>query len=1381
MLQSRCPINRFMRRRTFLKNTSVLGVATLITPAGIIHAGKQPAPAGTLADNFLNPPASARPHTWWHWMNGNVTADGITRDLEAMQQIGLGGFQNFDAGTGIPKGPVQYLSPEWLRLKEHTIRESNRLGLEFTMHNCPGWSSSGGPWITPELAMQQVCWSETHTVGNAAVTLALPQPLTRLGYYRDVCVLAFPSLPGEMPLKKIIKQATSNNGPVDLTQLTGEISEGVRIQPAAGAQSAYLQVECNEPYEARSMAFLSASLGENAAAGGAMGGFGGGPSFTLEASDDGSQFKKIANGSLSRSADNDFSLIEFPATKARFFRLTTTAARRFAQLQLSGTPRLTNWRKKTNSAFSGVEVPSAPDSLNTVAIPLDSIVDLTQQVDNAGVLTWNAPAAPSGWTILRIGFTPLGALNRSAPDTGIGLECDKYSRPAIEFHFNKMMESLLPTLEPLAAKGKVGLLIDSYEIGMQNWTPQFPQEFRNRASYELTRYLPALTGRVVGSVYTTERFLWDLRRIQADLMADNYYGQFTDLCHRHNLIAYAEPYDRGPMEEMQIGARVDVNMGEFWNGLSSIFQNNWTMRRTTKLAASIAHVNGKKALPGKQPEPQIVGAEAFTGEPESARWQEYPFAMKATGDKLFTQGLNRIIFHRYAHQPHPSAVPGMTMGPWGIHFDRTATWWPVGKSWITYLSRCQYLLQQGLFVADLAYFTGESGGVYTTVDADELKPAPPQGYDYDLINAETILKRVTISNNRMVLPDGMSYRVLVLQNHKAITLELARKLRDFVNQGLCIVGAKPERTPGLRGYTTDEAEFKQIIAELWGSGNELPVAGRQVGRGRVYQDTPLPMVLMQLAVRPDVEITSRSGDAPITHIHRRIDQTDLYFIANQRRTAEELVCTFRVDGRQPELWDADTGKITPVAMYESVNGRVQVPLQLDPAGSVFVVFRTPAASRQVKAVLKDNRTLLSTTPFAVEPRPLYKDVTNTFAITVWAKPELNVMLTTRNFMDTIADPWTDYYAIYPPSGRDLYGEGHETCGVTIGRNGVAVWQHGAGKPVLALAAPTPISGWSHIALVYRDAVPSVYVNGMLIQTGKPGGKLIHPGLGKAYLSEGASFYNGDMTTPQLITEALTDERIRQLAAEVPRIRHEPPTVALSGTNKAELLVWQEGRYIVQDNTGRDTAFQVSGLGKPTELDGPWRVSFPPNLGAPATLTLPKLMSLHKHPDDGVRHFSGTATYQQTFPVTASQLSAGKRVWLDLGRVEVIAGVQVNGKSLGTLWKRPYLVDITDAVRAGTNTVDIKVTNLWPNRLIGDEKLPDEANYTPGGGASGFASLSNGAIQQLPDWYQQGKPKPAGGRITFTTWKHYTKDSPLLESGLIGPVVLRIAELKPLIG
>src|ERR1035438_4489184 len=335
------------------------------------------------------------------------------------------------------------------------------------------------------------------------------------------------------------------------------------------------------------------------------------------------------------------------------------------------------------------------------------------------------------WTILRMGHTSVGMENHPAPDGGGGLECDKYSREAMDFHFEHFFGALLSALGPLAAKGLAGSLIDSYEVGMQTWTPLMPQEFERRRGYSMRPYLPALTGRVVGSGDVSDRFLWDIRRTHADMMADNYYGRFAELCRQHAMKPYAEPYSGGPFDEMQSGSRLDVPMGEFW------VARNTAVNRSVKLAASVGHVYGKP----------VIGAESYTGQPQFSKWQEYPFQMKAQGDWMYTQGLNQFIFHRYAHQPHPDAVPGRTMGHWGFHFDRTNTWWNPGKAWLKYAARCQNMLRQGLFVADLLYFEGENAPLAAPT-LNELKPAPPPGYDWDTCDRQALLERIKIVTRR---------------------------------------------------------------------------------------------------------------------------------------------------------------------------------------------------------------------------------------------------------------------------------------------------------------------------------------------------------------------------------------------------------------------------------------------------------------------------------------------------------------------------------------------------------------------------------------------------------------------------------------------------------
>lgn len=526
-----------------------------------------------LEAGFRNPPNSAKPHTWWHWLNGNTSKVGITADLEAMKRAGIGGAQIFNVDCGIPDGPAPVMGDTWQEHTRHAIAEAARLGLEICVHNCPGWSSSGGPWVKPEYAMQMLTWSEQTVVGPLRLSEPLKQPPTRQGYYRDIAVYALPV-------------------------------------PADAAAADYR--------------------------------------------------------------------IEGIHAKAGFDR-----------------PPLRDPDIR----------PNAP-----AGIAMADIVELTSRMDADGTLSWDVP--PGRWTILRLGHTCTGAQNAPAPATGRGLEVDKLSRQAMDAFWPGFMARVIEAAGPAAGRTLNNALIDSYETGYQNWTPAFREEFIARRGYDPQRYLPTVTGRVVGSLEQTERFLWDFRRTIADLWADNYCAYFAELCRRNGMKFSIEPYGNGGFDNLQVGGLADIPMGEFW-------VPNAGAGETLKLAAAAAHTNGRK----------VVGAESFTADESRGRWLVEPYGIKALGDYVFTQGINRYIFHRYAHQPWTDLYPGMTMGPWGTHLERTVTWWDQANAWFRYIARCQYLLQSGLFVADLCYFTGEAGP--NDLPARHgLQPAPPVGYDY---------------------------------------------------------------------------------------------------------------------------------------------------------------------------------------------------------------------------------------------------------------------------------------------------------------------------------------------------------------------------------------------------------------------------------------------------------------------------------------------------------------------------------------------------------------------------------------------------------------------------------------------------------------------------
>ncbi|MBU0640578.1 MAG: hypothetical protein KKB50_17085 [Planctomycetes bacterium] len=1089
------------------RTTGILGLTLVF----LMLVGSSPAQVN-LAEGFQSPPDSARPHTWWHWMNGNITKEGITADLEAMKQIGLGGAQVFNVSEAIPDGPILFMSPEWRELLQHAVKEANHLGLELCIHNCAGWSSSGGPWITPEYAMQTVVVSETHAEGPVRFSATLPQPQTRRDYYRDIAVLAFPT-------------------PGDDSQRIND------IKPKAGYEARYGQQPQPDEYPSE------------------------------------------------------------------------------------------------------------------VVVNRDDIVDLTGGIAPDGHLTWDVPQG--GWTILRIGYTPTGKENHPAPESGRGLECDKLSRAALDVHWAGMMGKVLQDLGPLAGRTLNNCLIDSYEVGHQNWTPRFRDEFKQRRGYDPLLLLPVLTGRVVDSGEVSERFLWDLRRTIADLFADNYFGYFSELCHTNGLLASIEPYD-GPFECLLAGRDADIPMGEFWVGSGG--ESN-----SCKLAASVAHTYGRKT----------VGAESFTANPQGGRWQNHPYALKAVGDLMYSVGINRFIVHRYAHQPWLDKFPGMTMGQWGTHFERTSTWWDPGAAWIQYLTRCQYLLQQGLFAADICYFAGEA--------APNGAPHNPglkaNGYDYDACNADVLLNRMAVKNGRLVLPDGMSYRVLVLPDSPFMTPRLLAKLRDLVKQGATVIGPRPVKSPSLADYPDGDATVQQFADEVWGNCDGQTVKEHAFGHGRVIWGRSPEEVLASMNVKPDCEFAGVPGRPKMTWIHRAVDGTDLYFVSNQKPRSAEVDCTFRMSGKVPELWHADTGEMEVAPVWSEQDGRITVPIHFDPAGSVFVVFRQAAGDvDHLVSVTRPNMDDSESTVVEIEIRKAF------------------------------------YEAVDGAGGADVTAK--IAALVDAGETSIPANNATFGDPI--------VNHYKRLRVEY-------------MLDGEPMTKSVEEGRTLELLeSEGP--------------------------ACIPVCK-----LAVSRQGQLELQAFQPGAYEFQTAGGKTAKAEVESVPAPIEISGPWTVRFPREWGAPPSITLDKLISWTDHSDVGVRYFSGTAEYEREFEIPQERLESGQVLYLDLGQVMCLAKVTLNGRDLGVWWKPPFAADVTSIAKPGQNTLKVRVTNLWVNRLVGDEQYPDDCEW-------------NGKpLKSWPQWLAEGQPRPVRERLTFTTWKHYTRDSSLLESGLLGPVMLRSAE------
>ncbi len=1030
-----------------------------------------------LESAFEHPPAEARPHTWWHWMNGNVSREGITADLEAMKQIGLGGAQIFNVSEGIPDGPIAYNTPEWRGLVKFAASEAQRLGLELCIHNCAGWSSSGGPWITPEYAMQMLTTSEVKVKGPAKFRDSLPQPKTNAGYYRDIVTLAFP---------------TPKN-------------DAYRI-PDIGAKA----------------------------------------------------LREYKYG--------------------------------------------------------------LPPSMDEV--PEDAVIDPKSVIELKsadGKVEWDAPAGD--WTVMRIGHTPTGAVNAPAPLSGRGLEVDKLSREAFDAYWAGGMAPLIKELGPLAGTTLKNCLIDSYEVGCQNWTPRFRAEFGKRRQYDPLLLLPAMTGRVIGSGQATERFLWDMRRTIGDLFAENYYSYFAETCRKNGLLSSIEPYD-GPFEGEQVAKDADIVMGEFWS--------NAGMSSSCKLAASVAHTWGKK----------FVGAESFTAFPDP-------------------------------------------MGQWGTHFERTTTWWGQGSAWITYLTRCQSMLQQGRFVADVCYFAGDASPNGAPFEP-ELKA---KGYDYDTLGTDALRDRMTVKEGRIVLPDGLSYRAMVLPDSPVLTRESTMRIAALVRAGATVIGPKPVYSPSaMTGPTAIDKEMTSIAEETWGNCDGKTTKEHAAGKGHVVWGKTVEEVLAGMKVEPDFTAASVSGAAPgVAWIHRETDGADIYFVSNQKSRSVEVECSFRVTGRTPELWHADTGVMEPAPIWSVKGTRTVVTTRFDPSGSVFVIFRAPTKGTVAAHVV------------AVKPPQTIEQERRT--------PKIEIKKAVYEAVDGAggADVTAKVVA--------LVEQGETEITANNGLFGDPTYNHAKRLRVDYTVDGKPIS---------KSAAENAIL--VLVDTSGPDSPLWY-------------------------------------------------AVGVNPAGRGELFAFRDGAYEVSRSDGKVSTLTIKPLPASIVVGAPWTVKFQGGRGAPASASFDSLISWTASANTGVKYFSGTAEYEQVFDVPASSVGPKFVHRLDLGTVKEIAEVTLNGTKLGeggVWWKPPFEADVTGLIKVGKNTLQVRVTNTWVNRLIGDEQFPDDSEW-------------NGiTIKKWPEWFKPASDnpllaRPVKDRLTFTTWKHWHKDSTPLESGLIGPVRIRTGE------
>ena len=548
------------------------------------------------------------------------------------------------------------------------------------------------------------------------------------------------------------------------------------------------------------------------------------------------------------------------------------------------------------------------------------VLDLTSRLGADGLLRWNVPAGE--WRILRFGCTVGDRARVSTSGDGWkGYALDVYDAGAFRRYWDAVVEPLIADAGPLAGETLKYLHTDSWEIGAVNWTPTLREEFRKRRGYDLLPWLPVMAGRIIESRDASNRFLFDLRKTLGDLAVDNHYKPFAEWAHGHKLEIHPEsggPHSSSFDAQRCLGIN-DAPMSEFW-AWSPRHRVGDPARFFVKQPASAAHTNGQR----------LVLAEGFTT--IGLYWQETLWDnLKPAFDKACTEGLNRLFWHVFVCSPKETGVPGQQYFA-GTYLNPKVTWWSRSAPFFTYLNRCQMLLQRGLPVADALYYYGDNVPNFTQLrDSDPAKLGA--GFDYDVIAEETLLTRVSARDGRLVRPDGMSYRVLVLPEHSAISLPVLRKVREWVAAGARVVGVLPSEASGLTDFATRDAEVKRLAAELWSDAKPQKVIVGKTARE----------VLLADGVLPDFEFEGGGKGADISYIHRRDGETEIYFVASRGERPESLRCTFRVSGKAPEIWNAVTGERRVAAAYEEKGGRVVLPLDFAPCGSWFVIFREPAA------------------------------------------------------------------------------------------------------------------------------------------------------------------------------------------------------------------------------------------------------------------------------------------------------------------------------------------------------------------------------------------------------------------------------------------------------
>ncbi len=842
----------------------------------------------SLASGFKQTPDSLKFAVYWYWISDNISKEGVVKDLEAMKEAGIN--RAFIGNIGIkdlPSGNVKFYSDEWWEIMHTALKTATKLGIEIGIFNSPGWSQSGGPWVKPEQSMRYLASESIEVSGGKLLNIDLPC----IEGGQDVKVLAYPSIP-----------EVSHEW--NVTKKEGKVSELLMRWKGLEEQPRTLVIKASSKIKTRARLYAG----------------------------HGSEFQLLKSFELNRSNTNlnvGFDplapiVISLPETKARSFKLLLDKkGKGELSVTLTSKPYIERYPEKSLAKMFQTPLPMWADYMwadqtepDSDVLEANDIIDLSSQVGTDGKLIWDAPAGR--WKIVKFAMKPTGVKNSPATPQATGLEVDKMSKEHIASHFASFLGEILRRIPADDRKCFKVAVMDSYETGGLNWTDDMEKRFIEVYGYSPVPFLPVLYGEIIESADVSNRFLWDLRRLIADRVSYDYVGGLREICHANGLTTWLENYGHWgfPGEFLQYGGQSDEVAGEYWSeGSLGNIEN--------RAASSCAHIYGKRK----------VWAESFTAGKKS--FSRYPYLMKQRGDRFFTEGINSTLLHLYIQQPNDSG-PGVNAW-FGNEFNRNNTWYPQIDVFIQYLKRCNWMLQQGEYVADVAYFIGEDTPKMTGIQ----NPTLPKGYSFDYINSEVLMKYASVENGNLVLDSGMKYKVLVLPKQETMRPELLDKIRDFVDKGLVIIGPAPQRSPSLCGYPEADKKVKSLAGDMWKSDYSV----NKYGKGFVYPDG---YSLEKLLTRHGISADMKTEYAdPVLFIHRKLNDGDIYFVSNQSEQSIKFLPTFRVQGKQPELWNPLTAEIRFLPEYKCNENGIQVPVQLEPLESVFIVFRDKIKSADV--------------------------------------------------------------------------------------------------------------------------------------------------------------------------------------------------------------------------------------------------------------------------------------------------------------------------------------------------------------------------------------------------------------------------------------------------